>query len=82
MPNACLYSFRKYTKLVHFSAEWCGACKQMDEFLIELLNTDDYALYGHSKEFEVVKIDAESMPEISIEYGITAVPSIIAFQVY
>jgi thioredoxin-like negative regulator of GroEL len=35
--------------------------------------------YGRS--FEAAILDAEGIPEISAEYGISAVPTVVAFQV-
>ncbi|KAI1719304.1 glutaredoxin domain-containing protein [Ditylenchus destructor] len=59
--------------IVHFSASWAPSCAQMDEILVELQKE-------YPNTFEVATIDAEGIPEASLENGVTAVPSIVAFK--
>lgn len=58
---------------VHFCSDWSVSCKQMNEFLTELQNE-------HNNAFDVVKLDAEDVSDISLEYDVRAVPTVIAFQ--
>lgn len=46
----------------------------MDEILVELQKE-------YPNIFEIATIDAEGIPEASLENGVTAVPSIVAFKV-
>ncbi|RDD37402.1 Glutaredoxin-3 [Trichoplax sp. H2] len=55
--------------VVHFWATWAAQCLQMNVVLDELANK-----YLNIK---FVKIEAESMPEISLQYNIAAVPTFI-----
>ena len=69
------FIFSKFTKIVHFWADWSAASVQLDEFLLELQNE-----YG--KNFDAAKLDAEAVSDISLQFGVKAVPTIIAFQVF
>ena len=58
--------------LVDFYADWCGPCKMMAPILEEL-----------SQEFEgkikIVKINVDSNPNLSSEYGVMSIPNMIFF---
>ncbi len=59
--------------LVDFYADWCGPCKMMAPILEEL-----------SQEFEgkikIVKINVDSNPNLSSEYGVMSIPNMIFFE--
>ncbi|XP_013385736.1 glutaredoxin-3-like isoform X2 [Lingula anatina] len=54
--------------VVHFSADWAPQCKQMNDVLDEL--TKDTRFIN----VRFVKLEAESAPEVSEKFGISAVP--------
>ncbi len=56
--------------LVDFWAEWCQPCKMIAPTIEQL--AQDYA--GRVK---VGKVDTDSNREISIEYGISSIPTVI-----
>lgn len=58
--------------LVDFWAPWCGPCKMMNPIL-EKLSSD----YGDR--LVVVKINADENPELTAEYGIISIPSMLVF---
>lgn len=55
--------------VVHFSASWAPQCKQMNEVLTELSNL-------HTG-LKFVKIEAENVPEVAMEFEIIAVPTVV-----
>lgn len=59
--------------LVDFWAEWCMPCRMLAPTIDEL--ADEYA--GRVK---VGKIDTDSNRNISVKYGISAIPTIILFK--
>ncbi len=58
--------------LVDFWAEWCMPCKMLAPTLDEL--ADEYA--GKAK---VGKVDTDSNRNISMKFGISAIPTVILF---
>ena len=58
--------------LVDFWAEWCMPCKMLAPALDEL--AEEYA--GKAK---VGKVDTDSNREISMKFGISAIPTVILF---
>jgi thioredoxin 1 len=59
--------------LVDFWAEWCMPCKMLAPTISKL--ADSYA--GKVK---VGKIDTDSNRDVSIKYGISAIPTVILFK--
>lgn len=52
-------------KLLVFSASWCGPCKAFKPTLLEL------------EQDKLVYIDIDEMPEISKDYNVQSVPTVI-----
>jgi len=59
--------------LVDFWAEWCMPCKALGPTIDELAT--DYA--GRAK---VGKVNTDSSPTLSSQFGISAIPTVILFQ--
>lgn len=59
--------------LVDFWAEWCMPCKMLAPTIHEL--ADEYA--GRLK---VGQVDTDSNREISLQFGISAIPTVILFK--
>ena len=59
--------------LVDFWAEWCGPCRMLTPTITKIAN--DYV--GKVK---VGKVDTDANREISIRYGISAIPTVILFK--
>ena len=59
--------------IVDFWAEWCAPCKQIAPALKDLADQYD----GRVK---IVKVDIDSSPGTPGQYGVRAVPTILAFQ--
>ncbi len=59
--------------LVDFWAEWCQPCHMIAPTIEELAGEYDGKL-------KVGKVDTDSNREVSIKYGISAIPTIILFQ--
>lgn len=59
--------------LVDFWAEWCGPCKMIGPFVEEI-----------AKEYEgkavVGKVDVDSNPKISMDFGIRNIPTLLIFK--
>jgi thioredoxin 1 len=54
-------------KFLYFSAEWCGPCKMLGPVMEEL----------NSEGYEVQKIDVDSNPELSQQFGIRNIPTVV-----
>lgn len=59
--------------LVDFFAEWCGPCKAMAPALEQVAKE----LQGKVK---IVKLDVDQNPNITGQYGIRAMPTLIVFK--
>lgn len=59
--------------LVDFFAEWCGPCKAMAPALDELAE-------ARQGKLKVVKIDVDQNPNITQEYNIRAMPTLLIFK--
>ncbi|NND73104.1 MAG: thioredoxin [Rhodothermales bacterium] len=59
--------------LVDFWAEWCGPCRVIAPTIEQL-----------AKEFEgrakVAKVDVDSNPQISMNYGVRSIPTLLYFK--
>lgn len=59
--------------LVDFWAEWCMPCRSLSP-IIDAIATE------HAGKVKVGKVDIDSNREISMKYGITAIPTIMIFK--
>nr|CRF40094.1 Thioredoxin [Laurencia snackeyi] len=59
--------------LVNFGATWCGPCRIIDPIINEI--ADEYKSI-----VKVVKVNTDSNPSISTEYGIRSIPTILIFK--
>jgi thioredoxin 1 len=59
--------------LADFWAQWCGPCKMMAPILKSL--AQDW-----KERIIVVKVNTEEKPELSQQYGISAIPTMILFK--
>jgi thioredoxin-like negative regulator of GroEL len=56
---------------IHFHAPWATQCKSMDEAMQILAGEDSY------KEVTFARVEAEEEAEISMEYEVAAVPTLL-----
>ena len=59
--------------LLDFWAVWCGPCKMIAPFVAEI--SDEYE--GRVK---VGKVDVDNNPQISMQYGIRSIPTLLVFK--
>lgn len=62
----------KVPVLVDFYASWCGPCRLQGPILDQLSDESAGA-------FEVVKVDVDSEPDLAVQYGVTALPTLLIF---
>ena len=58
--------------VVDFMASWCGPCKMLAPAIDTLAETKDNVI--------VVKADIDDMPNVSSEFGIMSVPTILSLK--
>jgi thioredoxin 1 len=58
--------------LVDFGAEWCGPCKALDPIVDEIAGQ-------YQGRMRVAKIDADSNPDVVMNYGVMGMPTLILF---
>ncbi len=59
--------------LVDFWAEWCGPCKMIAPLIHEI--ADEYA-----DKAKICKLDTDEARDSAMEFGISAIPTIILFK--
>ncbi|MBM4165649.1 MAG: thioredoxin [Ignavibacteria bacterium] len=59
--------------LVDFWAEWCGPCRMIAPIVEELAKEYDGKL-------KVGKVDVDSNPQISMDFGIRSIPTLMIFK--
>ncbi|MBV9774626.1 MAG: thioredoxin TrxC [Gemmatimonadetes bacterium] len=59
--------------LVDFYADWCGPCKMMAPVLDQLARE-------RAGEVLVLKVDTDRNPQLSMQFGIRSIPTLIAFR--
>ncbi len=58
--------------LVDFWAPWCGPCKMMSPILEEIAES-------YAEKAKICKLNTDEQRESAIEFGISAIPTIILF---
>lgn len=58
--------------LADFFADWCGPCKMLAPMMEEIAE--------EAEGFTVCKINVDELPELAAEYGVSSIPTIIAFR--
>ncbi|WP_062387136.1 thioredoxin [Demequina iriomotensis] len=58
--------------LVDFWAEWCGPCKRFAPIFEQSSDTKPEIVHA--------KVDTEAHQDLSVKYGITAIPTLMAFR--
>lgn len=73
--HAFIFCYRKHPVVtIHFYAEWATQCAPINAVIDEMSSLD------HFKKVHFAKVEAEVVPEISVKYKITAVPTILIFK--
>ncbi|GMG34269.1 unnamed protein product [Ambrosiozyma monospora] len=64
----------KKVSLVDFYATWCGPCKQMAPLL------ENFSENAYKDNVDFYKVDVDQQSDLSVEYGITAMPTFVIFK--
>lgn len=59
--------------LVDFWAEWCAPCRIIAPILEEIANE-------YKDQLKVGKLDVDSNPQVSMNYGIRSIPTLLIFK--
>lgn len=60
------------TALIDFYADWCGPCRMVAPIVAEI--SEERA------DVTVGKIDVDESPELAARYGVSSIPTVIAFE--
>ena len=71
--NYSEYASQKKPMMIDFSATWCGPCKKMAPIIEELGKKFDGQII-------VGKVDVDDNPEITSQFGIRNIPTILFFK--
>ncbi|XP_068746688.1 glutaredoxin-3-like isoform X3 [Montipora capricornis] len=58
--------------VIHFHAPWAPQCTQMNDVMLELAKDNSHVKF--------YKLEAENLPEVSLKYEISAVPTFLLFK--
>ena len=59
-------------KVIDFWAAWCGPCRMLGPIVDELIID-----YKDNAQVEILKVNVDEQPEISVQYGIRTLPTIL-----
>ena len=59
--------------LVDFWAEWCAPCRMIAPMVEELAGE-------YEGKLNVVKVDVDASPNVSVKYGIRSIPTLLIFK--
>ncbi|MCM1523749.1 MAG: thioredoxin [Ruminococcus sp.] len=58
--------------IVDFFAEWCGPCKMLAPIIEDIAENEQGML--------VFKVNVDEVPELADKYGVSSIPTLIAFE--